>query len=132
MTDLQKQNVVYLRGRGDKYASIADTLGISENTIKSYCRRKSLVFRPSDAHDVCVNCGHDLEHIPGKKKKRFCSDQCRMAWWNAHPDAVNRQSFYHFTCPTCGNEFESYGDANRKYCSRACFAVARRSTCEQI
>ena len=29
----------------------------------------------------CKNCGGKLEHTPGRKPKKFCSDKCRMAWW---------------------------------------------------
>ena len=42
MTTAQKQRIEYLRGKGDSYAAIAADLGISENTIKSYCRRNNI------------------------------------------------------------------------------------------
>ena len=37
MTTAQKQRIEFLRDKGESYASIADDLGISENTVKSYC-----------------------------------------------------------------------------------------------
>lgn len=135
MTRSQKQRVVHLRGKGKSYAAIADTLGISENTIKSYCRRNILsagctIAQPetAEAADVCLNCGRSLIHTPGLKRKRFCSDKCRSAWWKVHPEALNRKAIYHFICPKCGKVFESYGNAHRKYCSRACLADARRGS----
>ena len=130
MRPAQKQQVERLRGQGESYAAIAAALGISENTVKSHCRRNNLGVRriTAKAEDTCGNCGKPLEHTSGAKKKRFCSDKCRMAWWNAHPDAVNRKAVYHFRCAVCDRPFESYGNDHRKYCSRACFGAARRTS----
>ena len=135
MTDTQKQQIAVLRGKGESFTAISVALDISINTVKSYCRRNNLVPGypvtvippPSTVpSNTCPHCGCSLLHIPGKKKKRFCSDTCRMAWWKAHPEVVNRKAIYHFSCPACGIAFESYGNAHRKYCSRACLAAARR------
>ena len=132
MTTAQKQRIEFLRGKGESYASIADDLGISENTVKSYCRRNNIDIaikqEQSVATNTCSNCGCPLRHTPGSKHKRFCSEKCRMAWWKAHPEAMDRKAVYHFVCPTCGGLFEAYGNANRKYCSRACFGVARKAS----
>ena len=132
MTTAQKQQIEYLRGKGDSYAAIAADLGISENTVKSYCRRNNIVVtikhEQSASINTCANCGCPLQHTPGAKRKRFCSDKCRMAWWKAHPESVARKAVYHFICPSCGEEFEAYGNANRKYCSRACFMAIRRTS----
>ena len=132
MTTAQKQRIEFLRGKGESYASIAGDIGISENTVKSYCRRKNIFVtikheQPATTN-TCANCGCLLRHTPGAKQKRFCSDKCRMAWWKAHPESVVRKAVYRFTCPTCGEEFEAYGNANRKYCSRACFMAIRRTS----
>jgi endogenous inhibitor of DNA gyrase (YacG/DUF329 family) len=40
--------------------------------------------------------------------------------------AEHSKAVRHFTCPTCGNDFTSYGNAHRKYCSRACHGISRR------
>lgn len=131
----QKQQITVMRGRGDSYKKIATALGISVNTVQSYCRRNNLsvgctIPQPEteDAADVCPNCGRLLIHTPGSKRKRFCSDKCRSAWWKVHPEALNRKAIYHFICPKCGIAFDSYGNAHRKYCSRACLADARRGS----
>ena len=132
MTSMQRQRIEFLRGRGESYAAIAHTLDISENTIKSFCRRNGLGasyiedHQPVKVDEVCANCGRLLMHTPGAKRKRFCSDKCRMAWWAKHPEAVKRKAVYHFICPACGTEFKAYGNAKRKYCSRACASSARR------
>lgn len=131
MTALQKERIVLLRSQGESYARIADVLGISENTVKSYCRRNNVSIGTKQeqhtAKDVCTNCGCPLVHTQGAKRKRFCSDGCRMTWWKAHPEAVNRKAVYRYVCPICGRSFEAYGNAHRKYCSRACSVAARRA-----
>ncbi len=38
-----------------------------------------------------------------------------MAWWKAHPEALDRNAVYRFVCPTCGGSFEAYGNANRNF-----------------
>ena len=134
MTTTQKEKIAMLRNKGKSYTTVAAELGLSENTIKSYCRRNNLgesyINKKKQTADTCGNCGNLLNHTSGAKKKRFCSDRCRMVWWNSHPEAVNRKAVYHFTCPVCNTDFESYGNSRRKYCSGACFGLARRSAHE--
>ena len=122
MTLLQKQRIDEMRKHGESYTKIAASLGLSENTIKSYCRRNLLKI------DTCPQCGKPLVHIPHKRNKKFCSDKCRMAWWKAHPEALNRKAIYNFACLQCGTVFQAYGNAKRKFCSRSCYgqASARR------
>ncbi|PKK40485.1 hypothetical protein ABB02_00238 [Clostridiaceae bacterium JG1575] len=132
MTSTQKQQIEIFRGKGESYAAIAETLGISKNTVKSYCRRHNnnspFAADPMQStNGVCVNCGEPLIQTTGSKKKRFCSDKCRLDWWAAHPEAGNRKAVYHFVCPVCGTTFTAYGNAQRKYCSRACASSARRA-----
>ena len=128
MTTQQKYRIARLRSIGMSYAAIAAELGLSVNTIKSHCRRQRAAGgngRCDGGTGVCPVCTAPLIHTLGAKKKRFCSDACRMAWWKANPGAVNRQAFYHFFCETCNAPFESYGNANRKFCSRACSGASR-------
>ena len=131
MTEIQKQQIGHMRGMGKSYAFIANELGLSENTVKSYCRRNNVGISTKNenpgAKETCCNCGILHQHKPGAKQKRFCSDKCRMAWWKSHPEAVNRKAIYRFICPICKVEFVSYGNAHRKYCSRACFGVFMRT-----
>ena len=108
-----------LQMQGNGYKKIAKMLGISENTVKSYCRRHP-------AEDSCLQCGRALSHTPDKKRKKFCSDKCRLAWWNTHKEFVKKKTFYTLTCQHCGQIFESYGNNKRKFCSRTCFNDSRR------
>jgi len=123
MNDHQKQQIRHLRQLGLGYTKIATGLGLSANTVKSYCQRNNLGATPVG---VCGYCAAALRQTPGAKKRRFCSDKCRSRWWATHPEASNRKAFYQFICATCHTGFESYGNANRRYCSRVCAASARR------
>ena len=57
--------------------------------------------------------------------RKFCSDACRTAWWNSHPDCVDRKAVYAYTCAHCGKPFTAYGNKERKYCSRNCYISDR-------
>jgi endogenous inhibitor of DNA gyrase (YacG/DUF329 family) len=126
----QKTNIAELRGQGETYAAIADKVGVSENTVKSYCRRNNIGVTAEKESGVCPNCGRPLIQLPHKRQKRFCSEKCRLAWWKAHPEALNKKAVYNFTCTVCGKRFTAYGNANRKYCSRDCAVAARRASNE--
>jgi len=130
MTAMQKERITYLRGKGESYAAIAETLSVSENTVKSYCQRKKLgALYISElittVGEACDNCGHPLERKQGAKRKRFCSDKCRLLWWKANTGRLNRKAIYQFKCAGCGTPFESYGNANRRYCSHSCYVAKR-------
>jgi tRNA(Ile)-lysidine synthase TilS/MesJ len=116
-----KHQINMLRGKGATYADIATKLGLSENTIKSHCRRNNI----STSFEVCAECGVQLVHLSHKKRKRFCSDNCRMAWWAKNPEARTRKAEYSFVCNQCQKPFTAYGNNKRKYCTTACAVAAR-------
>lgn len=129
MTITQKQQIEALRGKGETYAAIAISIGVSENTVKSYCRRKG-IEAVQEKFENCPECGVSLRHVPHKRQKRFCSEECRLAWWAKHPEALNRKAVYHFVCLNCSTPFSAYGNSKRKYCSRHCASAARRASHE--
>lgn len=123
MTDEQRKRIIALRREGAGYGRIATELNLSINTVKSFCRRNSLVAQTGEG--VCEMCGKPIHQNPKRKRKRFCSDACRNKWWNAHLNLVKRKAVYTFTCPTCGKEFTTYGNRHRKFCSHACYIAHR-------
>ncbi len=123
MTDEQKQQIIAMRRDGAGYGSIANQLGLSINTVKSFCRRHSLAAPPTDS--LCEQCGRPIAQNPGRKRKRFCCDACRNKWWNSHLDLVKRKAVYTFTCLACGKKFTVYGNSHRKFCSHACYIAYR-------
>lgn len=136
MTEEQKLQIIKLRADGYGYNRVAQTLGVSENTIKSFCRRNNLTGKaaveipkarvPADeGKHFCLSCGVFVEQSAGRKEKKFCSDGCRMKWWNNNLDKVKRNAVYEYICPQCGNSFKVYGNSHRKYCSHECYVADR-------
>lgn len=133
MIENQRIQIVKLRAAGYGYKRIAQRLGISLNTVKSFCRRRSLskdiasksavILSGEVAH--CGNCGAVIYQIKGQKRRKYCSDQCRMAYWAKHLDEVNKKAYYELKCRHCGKVFQVYGDKGRKYCSRDCYLKDR-------
>lgn len=129
MTPEEKIAVRSMRLSGISYAQIADKLNIPEGTIKTFCRRNNL--RSADIRinvnmkeGICKRCGKSLNSLPKRKPKQFCSDTCRLTWWNANRDKVNTTNAIKLICHACGDLFESY-DAGRKYCCHACYISKR-------
>ena len=122
MTNDEKILIQKMRAGGKGYKAIANELKVSVSTVASFCKSHD-----ADASfEACPQCGARLINTPHRKKKKFCSDKCRMLWWNSHQDEINRQAYYRFVCPNCGKEFISYGNEHRKYCSLQCVAESRR------
>lgn len=140
MTTEQKDRIAQLRTSGEGYKRIAEVLGISVSTVKSYCQRNRLtavrsepVSQPTIIHgrphalqgeadsSACEQCGAHIEQIPGRKLKRFCSTACRMKWWRAHHDQMNHRIAETRFCAGCGVEIENYRSDGRKYCSHSCY-----------
>lgn len=120
MTRDDTAKITELQNRGIGYKRISSLMGLPVNAVKSYCRR-----HPVSKYGICLQCGAQIRQTPHKRTKKFCSDACRMAWWKAHPEQVKRK-VYHLTCAWCGKPFDSAGSGKRQYCSRACYANARR------
>jgi endogenous inhibitor of DNA gyrase (YacG/DUF329 family) len=132
MTVLQKEHITQMRTRGDSYSKIAVALSISENTVKSFCRRNNLTgnlsikpAKPTDEGKYCKQCGKEIQQEPKKKQRKFCSDECRIIWWTANPEKLNKKANYEFVCAYCGAKFTAYGNKGRKYCTHACYVEER-------
>lgn len=134
MQEQQKQFIKIRRINGEPYSKIARELGLSINTVKSFCRRSNIrceplcqnrTQTPSETMQViprCKNCGIILPP-PRSKQKLFCSDRCRYTWWNHHRE----QKVYFLTCKHCKKKFISLGSSTRKYCSKQCMYLARNT-----
>ena len=128
MTREQKQQIVNLRKQGCGYAAIAKTVALSINTVKSFCRRNGLngAFGDNSA-PVCPFCGGALTQRHKTKPRRFCSDNCRRAWWKAHPEAGVKKAYYEKVCAYCAKPYIVYGRQNSKYCCLDCARNARKA-----
>lgn len=81
------------------------------------------VIREDEYVDICANCGGLFPPNKKGRRKKFCSEKCRIAWNHRHPRPENwKNTSRKVICPICGKEFTAtreYGRL-RKYCSRAC------------
>jgi endogenous inhibitor of DNA gyrase (YacG/DUF329 family) len=135
MTDLQKEQIRQMRTDGIGYLKIVKLLSLSVNTIKTYCRRNDLngtSIKPDAKPTVdysgithCKKCGKPISQTPGKKRRKFCSKECLVTWWNSHPDQIKRRANYPIVCANCQKQFISYGNISRKFCYHACYIKNR-------
>ena len=135
MTNEQRMIVSALRAQGMGYGAIARKVGISENTVKSFCRRNAQKedkpVTGADEHQ-CLCCGAPVAQNAGRKEKKFCSDKCRNQWWNSHQSEIKKEAYYTLVCQFCGKEFESYGNQRRKFCSRECYGNHRKKLAGKV
>ena len=124
MTNGEKMLITQQRRQGLGYPETARKLGMSVNTVKSYCQRNSITpagTTTAQSGNACRQCGSTLEHTPGRKKKQFCSDACRLRWWHNHREMS--KTARDAKCAACGQKFIT--DRTQKYCSHACYIAAR-------
>ena len=120
MTNEQKQEIRAMQQAGFGYSKIAKIIGVSENTVKSFCRRQKAII-VSEENDLCAQCGKPIDKSK-RSSRRFCSDDCRIKWWNKHPKA---DMPYTANCACCGKEIQMRRKGERKYCSHRCYIAAR-------
>ena len=128
MTNEQKEKIIRFRRQGFGYADIGRELGISKDTVKSFCRRNGLMVsgsKPVDDKDRCRECGKALVQQEKKKTRIFCCKACREKWWTEHADRIDRKAIYEIICAGCGKSFTAYGNSKRKFCSHSCYVAHR-------
>ena len=74
-----KNQINQMRVNGLTASVIAKELGMSVNTIRAHIRRHPEI----DGACKCLFCGNWVIQPPGRKPKKFCSDKCRISYWNA-------------------------------------------------
>lgn len=133
MTGEQKIIITKQRMHGCGYATIAKSINLSVNTVKSFCRRNNLTEALiKGTVPVCHTCGAVLAQPPKVKRKRFCSENCRRVWWKTHPELSVRKAYYEKVCSNCGKVYTVYGRPNSKYCSLDCAHHGRTQKAEAV
>lgn len=123
MNEIELTNrIIELREKGYGYKRISKEVGISPSAVRHICTKDDEKL----LHGKCKNCNCSIKSLKGKKKKIFCSDKCRMQWWNNNQNEVNKKAYYNYTCKECNKAFEVYGNSNRTYCSQICYLNSKR------
>lgn len=114
----QKTLILYYREQHMTYRQIGEKLGLSPDTVKTFCRRKRAQSERTEesVQAQCRNCGAPVHPLPGRRERLFCSPACRTAYWRKH-NLLGKDPRY---CAGCGALLTG-GSASRKYCSHACY-----------
>lgn len=133
MTEMQKKQILNMRKNGKGYKMIASELGLSRDAVRGFCKTRNLGGIGSVAAlnaeekiklgELCLNCYEVIKQPSKGRRRKFCSDECKRAWWKSHTERLNKSenALYHFKCKYCGKEFTAYGNKGRKYCSHQCY-----------
>ena len=118
MTQEQKILILHYREQHMTYRQIGEKLGLSPDTVKTFCRRNGAQTGKTaqSAECRCRNCGAPVHPLPGRRERLFCSPACRTAYWRKH-NLLGKDPRY---CAGCGALLTG-GSASRKYCSHACY-----------
>ncbi len=118
MTQEQKILILHYREQHMTYRQIGEKLGLSPDTVKTFCRRKRAQSERTEesVQAQCRNCGASVHPLPGRRERLFCSPACRTAYWRKH-NLLGKDPRY---CAGCGALLTG-GSASRKYCSHACY-----------
>ena len=127
MTIEQQNQIRFLRQNGEGYKRIASLLGLSVNTVKSFCRRNDNLVGEAEetASSVgtavsCRQCGESVQQIAGRRPRIFCCNACKTAYWRSRAKPLGQ----HRLCPGCGMPLLGH-DQSRKYCCHACYITHR-------
>lgn len=131
MTDAQAKQIQDFRVKGIGYKAIASVLGLSRDMVRIYCKSNGLGGYGAEAvgntqqGNACPYCSQTIRQPATGRKRKFCSDNCRRAWWAIHPMDARKSAFYDKTCLYCGQPFTIYGNKTRRYCRHNCYVHDR-------
>ena len=85
MTKTEKETIQRLQSYGLGYVRISQITSISVDTVKSHCRaHPATSVKQIDVENFCRNCDSPIDCSFPVRQRLFCSDKCRMEWWNYH------------------------------------------------
>lgn len=125
MTEKEKSKIIKLRKMGFGYGQISEQLNIPRSSVSSFCNRNKIDIENSERFVFCKCCSKVIKLVSKVKPKVFCSDSCRVKWWNSNQDKEKKKAIYEFVCPVCNKHFTAYGKKYQKYCSHACYISNR-------
>lgn len=126
MTEGQKREIIKLRTEGLGYKKISETLNISRDKVKYFCKcsgfngygKEIKEKYESGAGDVCKYCGKPIKQPKRGRRKKFCSAECKKTWGKIYHKLYEHKCFY------CGKTFESLA-SKQNFCSKECYVRHR-------
>ena len=137
MTDYERQEIYKLRKEGLGYKAIGTILGITRDSVRSFCKRNNLdgnrkvvglnIGVMEEKELLCLNCGSLMKIKDKGRPRKYCSDECRRTWWKNNKDkrTESEVATYKYKCLYCKREFSIYGNKKRKFCSHDCYIKYR-------
>ena len=155
MTEDQKRLTLQMRNDGKTYAAIAVELGLSSNTVKSFCTRngmpKSVMMETGvetlpmkRQTDTTAGAEEASKAEPIMRTDRSACRQCGADLQLRNENQMKRfcsercrQKWWRAhpglitekasvsVCAACGHAFKNHGNHARRYCSRACYLRSR-------
>lgn len=119
-----KELIVAYRDQGLSYKEISEKTGRTEQFCRTVYSRaiKKKQMNQVFPSGLCSYCGNPLPVTSGIKPRRFCDSKCRHDYYHREEKKVS----YVLTCKYCGEQFVSYGNPNKQYCSRDHRTLAER------
>jgi len=116
-----KEKIIDLRKKGMGNKLIAKELNLNPSTVAKFVQKYGDVFEDLRK---CPQCGTLFKRTKGHNPKKFCSNECRMKWWNSHRDLIKHKNEKEVKCQHCGKVFRSF-TPGRKFCSIHCSLAER-------
>ena len=83
-----ERKIVEYRKAGIGYKKIAALLGISKNTVASFCKRNEMDQDKAGLVRYCKRCGKPFVLDRKHMNQVFCSRDCKYRWWNEQRKAA--------------------------------------------
>lgn len=130
MTKAKAEKIIELRKSGLGYQAIAKEIGVSRDSVRSFCKNHNIepetIARDDKRYQgCCPNCHKRLQKQKSGRPRKFCSKECQVAYWNTYGKGAERATEFTAKCKYCGREFSTYVNQNKKYCCHEHFVIDR-------
>jgi len=124
MTDEQREQIIHMRREGIGYRNIGKELSLSRDVVRNYCKSINMGgygidIKGDDNDNHCLMCNKEFVKNDTGRKRKFCSEECRRAYWKKHPELMQKKT-HTYTCPNCNEEFTTV-TRGQKFCSHDCY-----------
>lgn len=111
LTEEMASKVVELHNRNESVVSIANEIGVSDKSVRSWLYKLGLKKQFIPCEGECASCGET--YVRKQEHAKFCSQRCRNA----------ERAKKEYVCQHCNKKVFSHNE--RKFCSKHCSAQSR-------